>query len=110
MHIVKAIAIFKCSVLFSLLGGHEVNPANIEIHFNETIQGDQPWEFSPYGHIESEVCKKDDSAIMWDEGNGTRQFTTKQLIVQMNYILQFKVSTGKFPPKYFFKENTKHQF
>jgi hypothetical protein len=78
--------------LFCILGGHEINPANIEINFNETLMlNDQPWEFSPYGHIGAEICKKDDSVIMWDEGNGTREFTTKQLIVQMNYLLQFKV-------------------
>ncbi|XP_060574508.1 reelin-like isoform X2 [Ruditapes philippinarum] len=77
------------------IGGHEINPANIEINFNETLMlNDQPWEFSPYGHIGAEICKKDDSVIMWDEGNGTREFTTKQLIVQMNYLLQFKISVG----------------
>ncbi|XP_045165547.2 reelin-like [Mercenaria mercenaria] len=77
------------------IGGHEINPANVEINFNETLLiNDQPWEFNPYGHIEREVCKKDGSVIMWEEGNGTRQFTTKQMIIQMHYILQFKIAVG----------------
>ena len=52
---------------------------------------DQPWEFNPFGKIQTEFCKKDDSVIHWEEGQGTRMFTTKQMIVQAGYILQFKV-------------------
>ena len=74
------------------IGGHEVNPAQLKIHFNESlVLNDQPWEFNPYGEIRSEVCKKEDSAIMWTEGTGERHFTTKQTIIQHDYILQFKV-------------------
>ena len=52
---------------------------------------DQPWEFHPFGKIRTEFCKKDGSVIHWDEGKGTRLFTSKQMIVQSDYILQFKV-------------------
>ena len=73
-------------------GGKEINPAKVQISFNESlVLSDQPWEFNPYGHIETEVCKKHGSVISWDEGKGERHFTTKQMIVQSDYILQFKV-------------------
>lgn len=77
---------------FLKTGGHEVNPAKFEIRFNESlVVNDQPWEFNPYGEIRSEVCKKEDSVIVWEEGTGVRHFTSKQTIIQDNYILQFKV-------------------
>lgn len=69
-----------------------MNPANFEISFNDSlVLNDQPWEFNPYGEIRTEVCKKEDSVIVWEEGSGVRHFTTKQTIIQHNYILQFKV-------------------
>ena len=58
---------------------------------------DQPWEFNPFGKIQTEFCKKDDTVILWEEGKGTRLFTTKQMIVQMDYILQFKVGIFSSP-------------
>ncbi|KAL4226959.1 hypothetical protein ACF0H5_014936 [Mactra antiquata] len=77
------------------IGGHEINPAKFQINFNETVMiNDQPWEFNPYGHIDTDICHRDDSVIVWEEGNGTRHFTTKQMIVQTDYILQFKVAVG----------------
>lgn len=77
------------------IGGHEVNPAKFQINFNESlVVNDQPWEFNPYGYIDIEVCKRDDSVIMWDQGSGVRHFTTLQTIVQRDYILQFKIAVG----------------
>ncbi|XP_052779173.1 reelin-like isoform X2 [Mya arenaria] len=77
------------------IGGHEINPANFRINFNESlVLNDQPWEFNPQGHIQTEVCKKDDGVIVWEEGKGEKHFTTKQTIIQHDYILQFKIAVG----------------
>ena len=82
--------------LYLYLGGNEINPALYQINFNETLMlSDQPWEFHPFGRIRTEFCKKDSSVIHWDEGKGTRLFTSKQMIVQSDYILQFKVKPKK---------------
>ncbi|KAJ8301142.1 hypothetical protein KUTeg_020129 [Tegillarca granosa] len=63
------------------IGGNEINPSKIDVTFDEP-QRDAPWEFKPYGLIGSEVCTKDGNYLTWEEGKGSRSFTTEQLIVQ----------------------------
>ncbi|KAL3853203.1 hypothetical protein ACJMK2_016762, partial [Sinanodonta woodiana] len=77
------------------IGGHEINPSQYQIGFNETqMISDQPWEFHPFGQIETQFCLKDDKIMYWEEGKGPRQFITKQMIVQTGYIIQFKIAVG----------------
>lgn len=57
----------------------------------DNIQGDQSWEFSPYGQIQEDICTHHDKSMFWDSGSGSRSFTTGEMIVQYGYMLQFEV-------------------
>ena len=57
----------------------------------DSFQGDQPWEFTPHGHIHSGVCNRGDKTMFWDSGAGVRSLTTQQMIVQYGYMLQLEV-------------------
>ncbi|XP_021361182.1 reelin-like [Mizuhopecten yessoensis] len=80
------------------IGGTEINPSEMQVSFDDTddqdIQSDAPWEFTPHGEIREHVCTTDGHAVAWDEGKGTRSFTSSQMIVQHNYMLQFKIVVG----------------
>ncbi|XP_060065663.1 reelin-like [Ylistrum balloti] len=80
------------------IGGTEINPSEIQVSFDDmddvNIQSDAPWEFTPHGQIREDVCTTFGHAISWDEGKGTRSFTSSQMIVQYNYMLQFKIVVG----------------
>ena len=54
------------------------------------------WEFPPHGSLQPDVCGNPDGALYWagspaDE-HGSGYVTTRQLIVDKNYMVQFKVS------------------
>lgn len=80
------------------IGGTEINPSEMQLSFDDTeaedIQSDAPWEFTPRGVIREHVCTTNGYAVAWDEGKGTRSFTSKQIIVQHNYMLQFRIVVG----------------
>lgn len=57
----------------------------------DDIQGDEPWEFNPHGHIRSDICTHRDKSMFWDSDSGNRSLTTQQMIVQYGYMLQFEV-------------------
>lgn len=86
------------------IGGWEINPSVYHQTFDDDAPGDDPaaWEFSPNGVVEGEggQCLSDGlsgSAMMWPDTNNkdgseqVQEFTTNQMIVQPDYMLQFKV-------------------
>ena len=82
---------------FLLTGGSEINPSSLMTDF-DTIQGDEPWEFNPHGHIRSDICTHSDKSMFWDSDSGIRSLTTQQMIVQYGYMLQFEVWYSVFYP------------
>ncbi|VDI77295.1 reelin [Mytilus galloprovincialis] len=75
------------------IGGSEINPSSMMTDF-DNIQGDQSWEFSPYGKIQEDICTHHDKSMFWDSGAGSRSFTTGEMIVQYGYMLQFEIVVG----------------
>ena len=59
--------------------------------FNETET--YSFSFHPSGYIETGVCghSSDNGALHWDDTSGLKYTTSQQLIVQENFMLQFKV-------------------
>ena len=59
--------------------------------FNETET--HSFSFYPGGHVETGVCghSSDNGALHWDDTSGLKYTTSQQLIVQENFMLQFKV-------------------
>ena len=59
--------------------------------FNETKS--TSFEFHPGGYIETGICGhgSENGALHWDDTSGLKEATTQQLIVQENFMLQFKV-------------------
>ncbi|KAK3103287.1 hypothetical protein FSP39_018199 [Pinctada imbricata] len=77
------------------IGGSEINPSQIQVSFDENQpQRDSSWEFNTYSDVQDNICQKGDNSLTWEEGTGVRSFTTKQMIVQDNYMLQFKIVIG----------------
>ena len=74
------------------IGGSEINPSELLETF-ETDYDDHLWEFSPGGRRRSGVCGLPSSALLWGEDAGVKSITTGQLIIQEDYMLQFKVAT-----------------
>ena len=82
----------NCCCVFSYLsGGSDINPSEMLEGFNETET--QSFSFHPGGHIETGVCghSSDNGALHWDDTSGLKYTTSQQLIVQENFMLQFKV-------------------
>lgn len=80
-------AVFSCY----LLGGYDINPSEMLESFNETET--HSFSFHPGGYIETGVCghSSDNGALHWDDTSGLKYATSQQLIVQENFMLQFKV-------------------
>ena len=83
----KPAAVWSLDNIF--IGGSDINPSELWEEFENST--DRSWEFPVNGVIRSEFCEKSDLAMTWSEGSGERHLTTGQMIVQENYMLQFKV-------------------
>ena len=73
------------------IGGSQINPSQLferlEDEYEETM-----WEFSPGSSRRSGVCGLTSGALLWGATAGVKSLTTTQLIIQQDYMLQFKVS------------------
>ena len=74
-----------------LSGGSDINPSEMLESFNDTET--HSFSFHPGGYIETGVCGhgSDNGALHWDDTSGLKYTTSQQLIVQENFMLQFKV-------------------
>ena len=63
--------------------------------FNESKS--TSFEFQPGGYIETGICGhgSENAALHWDDTTGLKYATTQQLIVQENFMIQFKVNNTK---------------
>ncbi len=55
------------------------------------------WEFHPYGQVQNGVCLNGDSALYWSNQRYNQRdnfVITRQLIIDRNYMLQFKIVVG----------------
>jgi len=85
-----------------LVGGMEIAPSSLWETFDQSLD-ETVWEFHPGGTLVDGVCGSRTGPVMaWTSGHGggsglgsgVNMITTSQLIVQQNYIIQFKV-TGR---------------
>lgn len=72
------------------IGGSEINPSHMYQAFESNGTLDSV-EFHPGGVVDSGICGKRDAFMIWKGDARPRSFTTEQLIIQDNYMLQFKV-------------------
>lgn len=72
------------------IGGSEINPSELYERL-EADYADHLWEFAPGSDRKSGVCEQNSGSLFWDESKGVKKLTTSQLIIQENYMLQFKV-------------------
>ncbi|XP_022095907.1 reelin-like [Acanthaster planci] len=78
------------------IGGSEINPTHLRESFNlgltETL-----WDFYPYGQVQVGVCLNSDRALYWANRRHSQRDSvavTRQLIIDTNYMLQFKIVVG----------------
>jgi len=75
----------------------EIGPSSVRETFEQL--DDSLWEFHPGGVIEHDVCGSVTGSVMsWSGGrdSSVNMITTCQLIVQNNYMMQFKVTSCVF--------------
>lgn len=76
-----------------LIGGLEINPAQMQEMLNNNDFDIDNWEFHPNGEVVNEFCDRKGRALAWQKGSDVRHATTRQLIMQKNYMIHFKVNT-----------------
>ena len=80
---------------FAIKGGSDINPTLLIDTFDSAIDETQ-WEFHPYSSVEAHACGNTDSAIYWANTRGYQirggYITTRQLIIDTDYMVQFKVN------------------
>ncbi|KAI8771793.1 reelin [Biomphalaria glabrata] len=89
------------------IGGWEINPSEYQQSFDEddhVLDDPSAWEFSPKGAIKGKEadCRpegQNGSSMVWPDSAGdssgvVQKFTTNQIIVQLGYMLQFKLIIG----------------
>ncbi|XP_074645991.1 reelin-like [Tubulanus polymorphus] len=76
------------------IGGSDINPSSLHDTFHSNLASN--WEFHPGGSVRNGVCGYEGTSMMWQSGHNHRpsSLTTRQLIVQNNYIIQFKLVIG----------------
>ena len=75
------------------IGGMEIAPSSLTETFEQLDES--LWEFHPGGALQNDVCRSTSGSVMsWSGGQGStvNMITTCQLIVQQNYMMQFKVT------------------
>ena len=80
--------------LFCITGGSEINPSHLTESFDMGLS-ENLWEFHPYGQVQNGVCLNGDSALYWSNQRYNQRdnfVITRQLIIDRNYMLQFKVN------------------
>lgn len=73
-----------------LVGGMDINPSELQEHFDGGIDRAK-WEFHPNGRPQRDFCGRRGTAMVWSEAVGVKQITTCQMIVQGDFMMQFKV-------------------
>jgi len=78
------------------VGGMEVAPSKLYEKFDGGLNHDK-WEFHPSGRVDDSVCGGTNAGkvMTWREGWNSgvaKMITTCQLIVQEDFMIQFKVS------------------
>ena len=73
------------------IGGAEINPSDVFESFEDETMSDNKLEFYPAGHLDSHMCGKQDNVLAWNTDSGMKMATTRQMIVQDDYMIQFKV-------------------
>ncbi|XP_071486224.1 reelin-like [Diadema antillarum] len=79
------------------IGGSEINPSTLLESFEDGGSSQLLWDFHPYGRQEFGVCRQSNSALYWsNERNAPYDSAaiTRQLIVDKNYMIQFKIVVG----------------
>ena len=79
------------------VGGMDIGPSRLWETFE--LLDESRWEFHPGGRLQDGVCGSTTGSVMsWnnDRGSSVNMITTCQLIVQQNYVLQFKVTFHTF--------------
>ncbi|XP_071817155.1 reelin-like isoform X2 [Apostichopus japonicus] len=79
-----------------LIGGSEINPTSLEDSFDRQPD-DSLWTFYPYGNSQVGVCWTSDPALYWqtaESENLNRSVTTREMIVDKHFIIQFKIIIG----------------
>ncbi|KAJ8046874.1 Reelin [Holothuria leucospilota] len=78
------------------IGGSEINPVSLEETF-DLLPTESLWMFHPYGKTHIGVCQSQNAALYWgnvDSDNMNGSVTTRELIVDKGFIMQFKIIVG----------------
>ena len=82
------------------IGGSAINPSalyeNFNIPLNEALVAPgtgpgQPWGFQELGQHELTFGERMDPVMSWPESNYSKYIETNQMIIQTDYMIQFKV-------------------
>ncbi|XP_071961497.1 reelin-like [Antedon mediterranea] len=79
------------------IGGSEINNINLFADFNDNTIEETKWDFYPYGQLRAGVCGNFGNSIGWDHISADDRhvsLTTRQLIVDAEYMIQFKIAVG----------------
>ncbi|XP_014667116.1 PREDICTED: reelin-like [Priapulus caudatus] len=78
------------------IGGSEISPASLE--WMPDREGDDevtvPWIFHPGGRRLGGYCSERGDAIVWGNDSPSKSITLKPVIVDENYMMQFKIAVG----------------
>ena len=79
------------------IGGTEINPSELYATFDQPLD-ERLWEFHPGAETSQFLCGSPGKSLLWQQKNNkeSRSITTGQLIVQENYMMQFKVSISSW--------------
>jgi len=75
------------------VGGMDIAPSSFQETFEQLDES--RWEFHPGGTLQHGVCDSSTGSVMsWNSGRASslNMITTCQMIVQQNYMMQFKVT------------------
>ena len=75
------------------VGGVDIAPSSLHETFEQVDEA--KWEFHPGGMVQRDVCRSNTGSVMsWNNGHSSsvNMITSCPLIVQHNYMLQFKVT------------------
>ncbi|GIY36220.1 reelin [Caerostris darwini] len=79
------------------IGGSEINAFELFEDF-EDVKGTDPtnWWFGPYSKVEKSYCHHSSHALLWkkDSDIEERGITTRELIVENGFMIQFKIAVG----------------
>lgn len=78
------------------IGGSEINDYELYDGFENSGAESTNWWFGPYSKVENNYCRHPSKSLVWkkDSDIEERGITTRELIVENDFMIQFKIAVG----------------